>query len=911
MKSLDYAALDIDRLPTLPTVAVEAIRLMEENDSATFDSIGDLIRNDQVLTSKILRYANSAGVGARKKITTVSQAIAAIGFSALKSIVLSVAIFDTFPEDFFQHRDRLINFWLHSIGVGAAAQFLARELKFPQPDEAYVAGLLHDLGKLACYLQFPDNFLQLCQELELQGSYSTRGPTPLELEKSYFGTTHVEAGRALSKTYGFPEPLTEAVWLHHQPVVEKIFPDKSQLSQLIRFADTLCVCHHVGSSYFFLSQPISHDNYHFSLEKLMELHDLDKEKIDELMAGVHQEVERMSKVLGCWDEENYYRLVNTAKRGLGQVSLDLDEDNRQLKASHKILAASSSIHKGVYAASDLYGAAKVVIDAVCEGFDITRCLCLIRDFKTERYLGLSVEGSSYNTLDVPVSLEDLVDGYSSVDSEIEAEALSKLGEVSHDLIHDKISSARLINMFSGSQLMAGFFTAGEWSNWRKGEILGELVVDFSSGADFVPLSSSDLARKFQAMASTAGLAIERLLIERDLTSRTEELTEKSRQVEESQRQIFHSHRLATVGNLAAGAAHEINNPLTIISLNLQLIKRMLNEDVGRDDVLQRLEVIEEQEGRISEVIQHIMDFSRPTEPESSSVMVPELVNGVLSRIASQEPWDGITVTNRIPEDMPPVLVDRQQIEQVFTNLLTNAGQAMSGKGSLTLEAQSDENLVTVSITDDGEGIASQDMGKIFDPFFTTKKEGEGAGLGLAIANAIVELNKGSILARSGADGGTTFLVSLPRDKSNQLQEMKSVLKSKTEAADPEQSRRDGQSRLLVIDDEEILNHILQETLDNAGYFVDGAYDGIEAIAKLRYRKYDLVLLDVRMPRKDGLDVLQFIKREYPDTRVIIITGLASLPEIKETKKLGAYACLKKPFQLDRVLKTIEEALDAR
>jgi DNA-binding NtrC family response regulator len=154
--------------------------------------------------------------------------------------------------------------------------------------------------------------------------------------------------------------------------------------------------------------------------------------------------------------------------------------------------------------------------------------------------------------------------------------------------------------------------------------------------------------------------------------------------------------------------------------------------------------------------------------------------------------------------------------------------------------------------------------------------------------------------------GSTFVVSLPMDKGSRLRELKGILKTKKKEAG--KSVAEEKTRLLVIDDERVLNDILQETLRVAGYQVEGAYDGVEGIEKLRHQKYHLVLLDIRMPRKDGLDVLKFIKREYPDVKVIIITGLASLPEIKETVKLGAFACLKKPFLLDRVLETIENAL---
>ncbi len=103
--------------------------------------------------------------------------------------------------------------------------------------------------------------------------------------------------------------------------------------------------------------------------------------------------------------------------------------------------------------------------------------------------------------------------------------------------------------------------------------------------------------------------------------------------------------------------------------------------------------------------------------------------------------------------------------------------------------------------------------------------------------------------------------------------------------------------------------MLKECLLAAGYEVDGAYDGIEGIGLLRYKKYNLGLLDIRMPRKDGLEVLKFVKEEYPEVPVIIITGLASMEEIKETVKMGAYACLKKPFMLEKVLEKVDQALE--
>jgi DNA-binding NtrC family response regulator len=165
---------------------------------------------------------------------------------------------------------------------------------------------------------------------------------------------------------------------------------------------------------------------------------------------------------------------------------------------------------------------------------------------------------------------------------------------------------------------------------------------------------------------------------------------------------------------------------------------------------------------------------------------------------------------------------------------------------------------------------------------------------------------GTLRAESGEGQGATFIVRLPQDKNGRLRQMKNILKTKNKQAAVKEAPE--KYRILVVDDERILNEILQEFLKSAGFVVDGAYDGVEGLEKLRHGKYHVVMLDIRMPRKDGLAVLEFIKKEYPEVQVIIITGLASLTEIKETVKKGAFACLKKPFILEKVLETIERAV---
>ena len=249
--------IDIDSIPTLPAIAMEAIRLME-GDQSNFSSIADLLQNDQVLSGRILHYANSAFVGSRTEITTISRAISLLGFTTVRGIILSVAVFDCFSGPLAKHRDDLVKFWLHSIGVAASAEILAKRLGFAQPDEAYLAGLVHDIGKLVCFLHLPDAFLKVCQELERQGGYGVEAPLALEVEEELMGITHAEVGKLVAGHWLFPANLVKAMWLHHQPVFATIKPDQENLHQLIRFADVLCVAHSIGSSYFLSANAYDH-----------------------------------------------------------------------------------------------------------------------------------------------------------------------------------------------------------------------------------------------------------------------------------------------------------------------------------------------------------------------------------------------------------------------------------------------------------------------------------------------------------------------------------------------------------------------------------------------------------------------------------------------------------------------------
>ncbi len=898
--------IDVNSLPTLPAIAIEAIRLME-GERSSFDSVAELLKNDQVLAARVLHYANTASIGSRNKIVSIAQAVSVLGFNTIRSIILSASIFDSFSKKLAKNK-KLVHFWLHSIGVAVTAKILAERLGFPDPEEAYLAGLLHDIGKLLLFLQDTEKFNELCQQLDSQGTYSTMGALPLELEDELLGLNHLDAGKAAAEYWKLPDSLTSSIWLHHQPVFDTIHPEQANLSQLVRFADVLCVSNNVGSSYFLTKGPYCHEHFHFALENLLMHHHLSPADLDEILASVHERMQNLGGVLGFWDEAVYKKLISAANTSLGSMGVNLDRNNRQLQQANRVLEATCEMTRSLHTGLSQAAAAEVICRAAARAFKAATCLCLIKDADRHSFVGQLFQGGACQELAVPAHLAGLQDYLVRTDqAPIEKEAIARLRQTSLDSNSGNFLETTFGGMLADSRFLATFFLADKKSRWSRNPVLGELVIDFSSTADIQEEDLLDLQKNFTAFSFTAGGIVERLLLESHLATQAEKLAETSRKMEENQRQLFHSHRLATVGQLAAGAAHEINNPLTIISLNIQIMMRLLEKSENSASIKERLQTISGQERRISKIIQDLMGFARPAEPKFESASLADIINKVLAVLGDRVSMTKIKVNSSLAPDLPMIMVDPLQVEQVFMNLLVNANHAMPDGGEISIKAIERNGTVETRIADTGTGIDAKNITKIFDPFFTTKKEGEGTGLGLAICNSIVEHNGGVLRVQSKLGKGTTFTVSLPVDKASRLRVLKASI---DEQKKMQQAKKQARQRILVIDDEYLLNDMLQEALKADGYEVDGAYDGVEGIGLLRYKKYDLILLDIRMPRKDGLEVLQFVREEYPNVKIVIITGLASKKEIQETVKMGAFACLKKPFLLEKVMETIKQALDA-
>jgi two-component system NtrC family sensor kinase len=264
----------------------------------------------------------------------------------------------------------------------------------------------------------------------------------------------------------------------------------------------------------------------------------------------------------------------------------------------------------------------------------------------------------------------------------------------------------------------------------------------------------------------AALAFERaaaaLIEERArLAAKVDEMTRVNRALADVRESLFRSEKLATVGRLAAGLAHEVGNPLGAIAGYAEIAHSRLSASADPElrEAVGRIRVAAD---RIDGTVRDLLRFARPGAMHLGPISLRAAVEGALQMAQVQPRFRDLDVRVTIPPDLPPVMADERLLSQVFLNLFLNAGDAMEGRGRLDIEVRNGADGVQVTVADTGPGIASEDLSRVFDPFFTTKDPGAGSGLGLAISHAIMESLGANIDAGSSTGKGAVFTLRIRR-----------------------------------------------------------------------------------------------------------------------------------------------------
>ncbi|HXH10676.1 MAG TPA: response regulator [Alphaproteobacteria bacterium] len=389
-----------------------------------------------------------------------------------------------------------------------------------------------------------------------------------------------------------------------------------------------------------------------------------------------------------------------------------------------------------------------------------------------------------------------------------------------------------------------------------------------------------------------------------------EMAERWRLEQDLQRQreaLYRSERLATMGVLLANVAHELNNPLTVVQLQIDHLA-----EEARDRALQpRITELRQAAARCLQVVQNFLALARRSEPQRTPVHLNTVVTEALQLLAHVLEINNIVVHQHLADDMPLLDADPVQLHQVVLNLLINAQQAFpenspSRQVTITTGYDAAHSRLVLEVADTGPGIPAGICEHIFEPFFTTKPPGIGTGLGLPLCRSIVESHGGSIRVSSQPGQGTSFRIELPIQPSGVPVQL-----TPTPAAAPPPPAEG--AAILVVEDEAAVALALAAALRRDDHRVDTTANGRQALHRLQEQDYDLILCDMRMPELDGPGLFRAVATRQPHllSRFIFLTGDTLSPESQAFLQRSGCLHLAKPFTAADSRRIVRQALQAQ
>jgi hypothetical protein len=455
-----------------------------------------------------------------------------------------------------------------------------------------------------------------------------------------------------------------------------------------------------------------------------------------------------------------------------------------------------------------------------------------------------------------------------------------------------LSANELLDQESSPQLEEIHKTVTDAGSWH-----GELNQVTKDGKEIIVESRWTLMRDEQGKPKSI------LVVNTDIT-----------QKKELERQFLHAQRLESLGTLASGIAHDLNNMLTPILMSAQLLQLKLP---NVDESIQRwLQMQETNAKHGAALVKQMLSFAHRTEGKHTTLQVSHLLLEI-RQIANQTFPKSIEVCMNIDPDLWAVRADATQLHQVLMNLCVNARDAMPDGGNLSISAENffiDENYsrmhlnaqvgpyMIITVSDTGTGIPPELLDRIFEPFFTTKELEKGTGLGLSTVNGIIKKHGGFINVYSEVGRGTQFKVYLPAVQETEAQQAEDLVLPPGHG-----------ELILVVDDEVAIREITKTSLETYGYKVLVANDGIEAIAMYAQHKDEIsvVLMDMMMPSMDGLKTIPILKRINPLVKIIAVSGVTSSDQVSIATSTGIEAFLSKPYTAQQLLKTLHLVLSAK
>ncbi|MEM9418614.1 MAG: HDOD domain-containing protein [Planctomycetota bacterium] len=787
-RRIELILRQIETLPTLPAVATKLLSLTADSDSNAKE-VTSLIQSDPSLTAKVLSLCKTADKGVRNDVLTIDRAVVLLGFNAIRNAVLSVKVLEVFGGHIDGDLDQPVSggrlaqdaegssktrldrkgLWLHSLAVAIAAEQIAkehREADLP-PEEAFVCGLLHDIGKLALDHVLPRSYGRVVELADLHRSDIA------EVERKIVGLDHHTAGKRLAEQWNLPLRLQDSIWLHGSPYETLPHVEHRRMIGLVKLADAVVRGRHVG---------YSGNHTPGQVEDLAEQLDLSIDKIHEATADLFPKLEDRGQALGIHDDPSHELALESIQRAnaaLGKANDALERRSRVAAGQAKVLEVLSTFNASAAPARSVQDA----IDAVVKS--------------SQELMGDGFYAVIYPTRHHDVSDPEAAprpDGYwliSQYNHHGEPADARYIDTPPHTPDIAALDATRSI----GVELMgvlpwiADYLIAAE--DLRDVKML---PLPCGWGTVAILLHDKDKLPGWGVLGPLAGSwgnAIAAAAQHAGARRLSEELASANAALAATQEKLLHTESLARLGEMAAGAAHEMNNPLAVISGRSQLMSMTL--DPGSDHQ-KSAQMIFRESHRLSDLISCLRMFADPPmadrKPADLGTVLKNVVDKVRNAATKRQAKYGIDL--QLPSTMPAVEIDAAQIDRAVTELLFNAVQASpksavfvkvvvdppydtpgNQDGQVNSEAEPSvpvsEDAVTrtlhIQVTDDGEGMDEHTLNHALDPFFSAKSAGRQVGMGLPRAQQLAQAHGGSVRLRSELGKGTVATLSVALDSS--------------------------------------------------------------------------------------------------------------------------------------------------
>ncbi len=755
-QAVELAVYQLDSLSILPSIAARILSGLIEQKSS---DLAEIIESVPALTAKAFSLLNQEGINLAEEKFFLCRALDKLPAEAVRNAFFSIKV--SLPSD----NDKAIiekELLLHCLAVGCCAAELAVTVS-PQinPQLAYSAGLLHDIGKLALNEVMPKSSVQIAEEAKTQSASS------LAIEQKHLGTDHTILGKRLGQKWHFPEEIILAIWLHHSNTgsISQGMPEAA-IAQIVRLADL--IVRQCGPG-----QSGSYDTADLPDEIAQSLA-ITQEQLERIRSGLGEKVQQKSKVLGLDLPDavkKYCEAAHSTAVQLARESTKLSLENRRLQStsSHldfmtEFLLSTNSAKPPIEIAQDFavrwqkfYQTGRV-------------CLYIVPSANSEILEAVVVE----NLLEAKkVCLRWPADSEPIPKPITKDFAILEAGDYVEWLfdqldVEFELGQSKILPLLSGGKAVGAIVFELRYpgdveefrENFRGSASVGAAVLDIALAQQ----RQQHFAEQFSKLLTKAGERPGQQITQQQEPAKQVQAIPEEEKVEQEQETLpkvmAGESSIAHLVEVAAGAAHELNNPLSVISGRTEILVES-ETDPEKKAILKQ---IQENANKLSHIINDLMSFASPPEPKVTKTSIKQLLDEASQLAAQKQNIEELDVKVEIAEDVKDVFVDSAQIVSAIADIFCNSLESYEeGFGPIKVAAVNNASgsSVKLQISDTGCGMDFETLQKAIQPFFSYRPAGRKRGMGLAYAVRLTELNGGSLDIRSKVGSGTTVTISLP------------------------------------------------------------------------------------------------------------------------------------------------------